>query len=298
MKHHEVHAQVCAYDDPDTPATVRSLLVDPGLPVRVTVLLQTNSPSLVDRVRDEGADIIHVKRQDTWTFGWARAMVAGRWLNEPWVCGFDSHTRVVEGWAAKLKEQSGLVPRKSVFTTYPSSLACDIGADGPFEVHPMILKPKDDQKWYNPGRPGFVAKRVADGPPQPARMWAGGFWWAPSDWQREVPVDPTLSYGRHELLTFIRSWTAGWDFWHPGIGIAAHRYGRQGRPMFWNDHPVVSKQLTKLNEERWAQLIRDKQVTAMGLGSVRTLEEWETWTGCSLADRSFVPDDEWRTTLN
>ena len=86
-------------------------------------------------------------------------------------------------------------------------------------------------KWPRSERPSFIGEVVEPGNPRPARGWAGGFWFAPAEWQRAVPPDPRIHYGSAEHPTAVRSWTNGWDLFHPGRPIVQHRYNHGDRTM-------------------------------------------------------------------
>ncbi|WP_425154841.1 GlcNAc-transferase family protein [Candidatus Palauibacter sp.] len=277
----DVHVQIPSLNDPETPKTVRSLLDRPGLAVRVTVILQSDDAALREAVVRAGADVRWVRLAKSRGCGWARVLAAAAWDGEPWVMGVDAHTLAEPGWAANLAREAEQVGR-GVLTTYPTNWGQP--------VRPTVMRLN---KWPRPERPSFIGQVVDPGSPSPSRAWAAGFWFAPAEWQREVPPDPAAHYGTAEHLTAVRTWTNGWDLFHPGVAIVQHRYSRGDRTMWWTDREGWHAPLAAA-QKLAAAVLAEGATGPYGLGTVRTLSEWEAWSGMRQSDQTFEPEDQWR----
>ena len=94
-----------------------------------------------------------------------------------------------------------------------------------------------------------------------------------------------------------RFWTHGFNFYSPCTTIAYHRWQRGYRPSFWDRD---SKRRTLREERRDAHRRQDvlrslERVESVlngssrgegwGLGTARTLKDYEMWSNVSIADR-------------
>ncbi|WP_425155490.1 GlcNAc-transferase family protein [Candidatus Palauibacter sp.] len=288
-----VFVSLASLADPDTAATVASLTEDPGLEVRVGICLQDDGAEIrgqLDELAGRGADIdvIQVPETGSRGMGWARASAQTLWDGEPWVLICDAHMRWSPGWAAALKEQSRMAGPRSVLTTYPPQLG--------EEFAPTSLQ---FRKWDESARPLYRGRvdRSGAGRPIPSRWLSGNLTFAPSAWMQQVPIDPWCYYGRFEWPLAIRSWTAGWDLWHPGVGVATHYYGRSGRPMHWDQAAWVSRR--RIADARCRSLLGPggRDLGVWGLGRERTLAQYLAWAGLDVETRTATPEPEWRAGL-
>lgn len=290
MSNFDVHLQIVSLDDPDTPETVASLLADPGMKVRVTVALDTEDDTLERLTREAGATVLRGSADNSKGLGVARAKTAADWQGEPWLCGTDAHMRAAPGWAALLREDAGKVG-KGVLSTY----AAHIGKPASATIMRIYA-------WKSPAFPSFHGTRVPDAEhPYPARSWANMMWFAPAQWQQEVPVDASQLWGSEEQSTAVRSWTRGWDLWHPSQHVMWHRSsmdgstdGKRTRRMWWTDRSNWYPPY-KASQDRATELLLGNVLPGKySIGTKRTIAEWEKWSGMEQATQTFVPEDEWR----
>lgn len=287
----QVHAQIPSLDDPDTAATVASILAAPGLPVRVTVALQTDDDGLAAEVRAAGAEVLRFSVAESRGLGWARAMAAAQWGDEPWVMICDAHSLFVPGWAVYLAETARTLGR-AVLTTYP------VGIGNPGRPTRMAL-----HSWTadRPARPRFFPQFIEPetGEPDPARSFAGGFSFAAAEWLQAVPHDPHLNYGAEEQTIAVRSWCAGWDLWHPGSHVAWHRYHTPGKPrdrrMWWDDRDAWAEAM-EASKRRAVEVLEGRADHAWAVRGPRSLAEWREWSGME-GPEAVTPEAEWRAAV-
>ena len=71
--------------------------------------------------------------------------------------------------------------------------------------------------------------------PVPARSLAGGFYFTLGRHCRDVPYDPSIYFSDENSMA-VRSFTHGYDLFHPHRHILWHHYGRESAPRHWMDH--------------------------------------------------------------
>jgi hypothetical protein len=126
-------------------------------------------------------------------------------------------------------------------------------------------------------------------------FWAGCFSFGLGSMIREVPYDPYCDYVffGEEISMAARLWTSGYDFYHPTIMYVYHMWERQ-RPTFWQNINNDSKKfLEKRGTERLQKLLGviysdSSIVPPYGLGSVRTLQDYENFIGINMSKKQLL----------
>jgi len=124
-----------------------------------------------------------------------------------------------------------------------------------------------------------------------ARTISGHFYFTLGKFIKEVPYDPDIYFGGYteETSLSIRAWTSGYDFFSPYRMVMWHEYTRSYRSKHWEDHGKES-QTKKTSGERdiyarnktrqlFGQEEHNIDLGPYGLGSVRTLHEYEIYGG-------------------
>jgi hypothetical protein len=123
--------------------------------------------------------------------------------------------------------------------------------------------------------------------PLRARFVSGGFLFASGSFVREVPYDPELYFLGEEASMTVRAFTHGYDLFHPCETIVWHDYVRKDAVKHWDDHTEANKIEMQWGERdlrskrKIRRLLLGQPVDAFGLGSVRTVEEFEEYAGLS-----------------
>ena len=308
----DVLACIASYEDPDTVRTIATMLEAPGATIRVALCLQSDDQELAKECgRFEQVDMIHVPRDAGRGACWPRALCQSMYEGEQWFFQCDSHMIFEPNWAADLIQQSSLVPEKSVLSSYAQA----IGDDTPNHTGVMHVYEwgKDDDPHYGDDGPhcsaGLWNLDDFHGHPLPARFWSAHMCWAPGSYVVDVPYDPQLYFSGEEFSMALRSWTNGYDLYHPAATICRHLYGDRrkvsDRLIHWEEDPEGSHKRDRLSKARVAKLYgwpQPEDVPAgdmgvYGLGTERTREEFEVWAGLDIANRKFIPDDDWRRSL-
>lgn len=282
----QVFVSIAAYDDWGLPATVCNLLLDPGLEVRVGVVLQTDDEKLIRVMRGMPCvDMLHIPKGVARGVSWSRALTQTLYEGEPWFAQFDAHMVDFDPqWAWALVRQSEQVGGKPVLTSRP------VPHDYQGDPAVAVLFPGNFDD-FGLGFDGALWK-VSDfnGSPIPARGLGGALVWAPGSFVEEVPSDPRV-YFNEEFSLVVRAWTSGYDLWHPAATVCKHDYS--GNPREWAADPEwVERHDATI--ARLSRLYAGEGLGAYGVGSVRSLSGFQEWSGINLEHRTAVPDSEWR----
>ena len=294
----DVFCSVVSYRDPAVVDTVRGLLADPGLRVRVGVVLQDDGAAIERRLRDlEHVDMITVPSRDARGASWARALSQSLYEGERWYYMADAHTQGHDpGWALELARQSDLVGPRAVLSTYEIGA----GTDRTGRATVMGLKRFDERDGLR--GPGII-RRLAwfSGRPAPARRLSAHHLWAPGQWVEDVPIDPRIYFGAEEQTLALRSWTHGYDLFHPCKSLCMHLYRVEGGhkpPRHAQDHPNWPE-LRKRSDRRMATLYgwATGDLGVYGLGSVRSRQDFEQWAGVDFRARTYTDEAAWRSLM-
>lgn len=284
----DVFCSVASFRDPNVVTTCESLIADPGLPLRVVVLLQDSDTGVRAALDRLGVEVVQVEWRVARGAGWARAVIQSFWAGEPWFYMCDAHMDFVAGWAAALAEQSALVPEKSILSSYVH------GAHQTIRQAATVMNVRTfDRQGGIRGPAGFREMSV----PEKARRVSNHHFWAPGRWCDDVPMDPRIYFGAEEQTLALRSWTHGYDLWHPAVPLARHTYQRDdGRVTHWRANRTTWGALRRESNRRMAIAYgwASGDLGNYGLGRDRTRSEFEAYAGVDFSTTTHATDDEWR----
>ena len=129
--------------------------------------------------------------------------------------------------------------------------------------------------------------------PIPSRFLSAHFIFTLGQWCNEVKYDPNYYFHGEEISLAVRSFTCGYDLFHPHKVIAWHEYTRKGRKKQWDDDPnwveknnVAHKRNRILfgMEAGCTECMR-KSVKDYSFGTERTLEDYEKFSGLKFSNR-------------
>ena len=224
---------------------------------------------------------------------WARAQAQGLYRGEDYVLQLDSHHRFEPGWDETLIEmmrQTG--SEKPMITGYASGYDA---INGKHAAVPLVirLRPFNEDgsiMFYGCSMSGWE-KRTA---PMKARIASGHFMFTLGKHCLEVPWDPDLYFLGEEIVMAARSFTHGFDMFHPHKVVIWHQYGRDGRVKIWDDKPAMHHERDKVSKERVLKLMgmedNAHDLGRYGLGTERTLREFEEYVGIDFARRLIHQD--------
>jgi hypothetical protein len=138
---------------------------------------------------------------------------------------------------------------------------------------------------------------VEDAPkkPIPGVFCSACFLLAPSAVIREVPYDPNLYFLGEEITLAVRLWTHGWDLFYPNITVLYTNWDRKYRKTHFEDHRDWGS-LNRRSHQRVHYLLNGElptdsaalqDIENYGLGSVRTLEQYQRYSGVDFRKTTF-----------
>src|ERR1051325_2855164 len=138
---------------------------------------------------------------------------------------------------------------------------------------------------------------IENAPKKPIRgvFCSGCFLFAPAAVIREVPYDPNLYFLGEEITLAVRLWTHGWDLFYPNMPVLYTNWDRKYRKTHFEDHRDWGA-LNRRSHERVHYLLTGKEPTDpaalkdienFGLGSARTLEEYQRFSGVNFHKKIF-----------
>jgi glycosyltransferase involved in cell wall biosynthesis len=288
-----IFVNVACYRDPECVPTITDMFQKARYPdqINVAVVLQAMpSDGIViphDRVRT-----CHVPATRSRGACWARSLGYQLWQGEEHVLQIDSHMRFAPDWDVRMLAQLAACPSpKPLLTTYPPAYE---PPNDLISQRPAYLA----AKMFNDR--GILLQQALMEPtpltPKPTAFVAAGFLFGSSAWIREVPYDPDLYFHGEETTLAVRLWTSGWDFFGPTDAIIWHQYSKIVRSLHWEDnrqwHEIEAVSLARMRH----LLGMDPEpsdtpvdLTGFGLGSVRTLEQYQQMSGIDFRARTIAP---------
>jgi hypothetical protein len=139
--------------------------------------------------------------------------------------------------------------------------------------------------------------------PIPARFVSGHFFFTIGKHCEEYKYDPNIYFAGDEISLSIRSFTLGYDLFHPHKTVIWHEYTREGRTKHWSDHDQKLKEQGETELTWWERDVASKRrlrhmlqeenngidLTIYGLGTVRTHREYELYAGIHFKNRKLHP---------
>jgi Glycosyltransferase (GlcNAc) len=286
---HLIFVSIAAYRDPQLVPTMEDCIAKARQPERLRFGICWQHDPKEDTLpfrNDDCFRIIAVDWRESKGVCWARSEVMKLWRGEDWFLQVDSHCRFAWDWDAKLLDEMGQTESaKPILSTYASPFTPggdEVLVDGPLQMgfqgfteHGIpYMKPLAISDWQNLKRP------------RRARFLSAGFLFAEGVFVEEIGYDPELYFLGEEAAMTLRAFTSGYDLFHPQETIVWHDYGRPTAPKHWGDHVEDQAlrpwhELDSRGKEKVRRLLAGQPVESYGLGSTRSLEEYEAYAGLS-----------------
>ena len=269
--------------------------------------------------RDPRVDIIDVPYQESRGVCWARNSIQRRYGGQTYTLQIDGHHRFAPLWDRTLIDMLEQLRRggvaKPIISGYapsfepwndPNGRSSSVWGTGfdRFQPHGVVFM-----------RP-FTLPMPAPSP-VPARFWSAHFSFTIGAFNEEVLIDPSGYFHSEEIVMGVRAWTHGYDIFTPHETVIWHEPTRRGRTCHWDDHPDWtdhhSRAVTSYRRQFGVDGTPQTRVADYGFGKVRSLREYERFSGLDFACRGVQPhtvahgvppdpshdasDDEWRASL-
>jgi hypothetical protein len=295
-----IFVQIASYRDPQLIPTIKDLLCKATYPEQLSICIcrqyhPDDGFDNLDMFRDDPRfRIIDVVYNQSQGVCWARHCIQGYYANESYTLQIDSHSRFATGWDKAMINMIESLQAKGItkplLTGYPAAFDPEDEAITSYTSPPlqMILShfsaegiPMCDAVPI----PGWESLQE----PVPARFYSAGFCFTLGAFCREVRHDPEIYFIGEEISIAIRAFTNGYDLFHPHRMLVWHQYNRSSSSKHWNDHKTWVENNNKSLQKVVALLGSakpEKSDREFGIGTSRTVQDYETYSGIDLVSGS------------
>ena len=286
-----IFVSIASYRDLQLVPTITDLLGKAKYPerVRLGICWQHGEETLPATYwTDERFRILDVPWRESRGACWARAEIMNLWQGEAWLLQVDSHCRFKAEWDEYLLHCArGFASPSVVLSTYATAFVP--GEREYLEEAPQQIALAG---FTAEGIPHMKPLGMRNGQrPRRARFLSAGFLFAPGSFVQDVPYDPELYFLGEEITMTLRAFTSGYDLYHPAESVVWHDYVRRHAVKHWEDHTEEAKpgagwSVQDLQSKaRVARLLSGEALLEFGLGTARTLPEYEEYAGISFKTR-------------
>ncbi len=310
-----IFVQIASYRDTECKHTIEDLFRRASAPERIFVGLNwqyadedADYPFFQDRDYADRIRVIRNSYSEAKGVCWARSVAQSLYRGEDFLFQIDAHMRFEQDWDITLidmhRELCERGHPKPVLTLYPPGYFLDrdereqeLKKAVPYAIDGIVIFRRTQHTVPVDGRP-FVTPCLA-----------AGFLFASGKCIEEIPYDPFLYFFGEEMSLAVRFWTHGWETFNPGKIVAYHLYARHidkesgevRRIREGNRHGRENPSAQLLSAKaraRFRHLLQielscDQEVTQdiaqYGLGTVRTLHQYEQFSGFSFKSLRVRP---------
>jgi hypothetical protein len=301
MGNQKIFIQIASYRDPQLVPTIKDCLNNAKYPENLvfSIAWQHSVDDVWDNLYefkdDERFKIIDIDYRESKGACWARNLLQQKYDDEEYTLQLDSHHRFIKDWDEELitmlKGLQDLGYRKPLLTGYIPSF------DPENDPQSRIQQPwKMNFDRFIPEGAVFFLPATIDNhqtldQPIPARFYSAHFCFTLGSFVFEVPHDPEYYFHGEEISIAVRSYTWGYDLFHPHKVIAWHEYTRKGRTKHWDDDKTWSHKNndSHLRNRKLFEMDDYKKDIDFGIydfGTIRTLEDYERYSGISFKKRA------------
>jgi hypothetical protein len=295
-----IFVQIASYRDPQLIPTIKDMLDKAKYPenLRLGIARQFHPDDKFDDLseyeNDERFRILNIPYTESTGVCWARNQVQQLYSGETYTLQLDSHMRFEPNWDETLIDMlKGLQEdgyKKPLLTGYVSSFDPENDPEGRVtEPWRMVF----DR--FTPEGVVFFLPEVIPGwqelqKPIPSRFYSAHFCFTLGEFSVEVQHDPEYYFHGEEISIAVRSYTHGYDLFHPHRIVIYHEYTRKNRTKQWDDDKEWYKKNDKSHEKNRKVLGIDgekyKGKLKYGFGTERTIKDYEKYSGILFNKRS------------
>lgn len=299
----KIFVSIASYRDPQLVPTLKDLISKAKNPedLRFSIAWQHSLEDVWDNLEEFEEDprfnIIDIPYNESNGACWARSVLQQNYNGEEYYLQLDSHHRFIENWdieCIKMIEQLREAGHeKPLLTSYIPSFNPE---NDPTE--------RTQEPWWMtfdrfiPEGAVFFLPATIPGwkemtKPVPSRFLSAHFIFTLGKWCQEVPYDPELYFHGEEISLAARSYTWGYDLFHPHKIVAWHEYTRKGRTKHWDDNTDWGEKNQKAHKrnrilfgmEPGCTPCQRNQLGIYAFGKERSLQDYEKYSGLKFETR-------------
>lgn len=306
MSNRKIFVQIASYRDPELLPTIRDCIAKAAKPELLTFGIcwqRDENETMAEFATDPRFTILDIPWQQSKGLCWARSLIQPMWKGEEYTLQLDSHHRFLQNWDEELIEMMKLTGSpKPIVGSYAGMYSPKenklLNVD-PYKMVPSNFTEGGTILFYPHSIAGWENLKK----PIRARFVSGHYFFTIGQHCQEYKYDPNIYFAGDEISLSIRSFTLGYDLFHPHKTIIWHEYTREGRTKHWSDHDQKLKEqgLTELtwyerdvaSKRRLRHMLREEDngidLGIYGLGPVRTHRDYELYAGIDFAKRKLHP---------
>lgn len=300
-----IFVQIASYRDPELLPTIRDCIKNAKHPELLTFGIcwqhaaEDTWDDLSEFKNDERFRIYDINWTESKGLGWARQITQQLYNGEQFTLQLDSHHRFIHNWDTELLEmmkQTG--SDKPILTTYgaPYTPGKSLVDPGPYIMVGTKFSSYGTILFYPHMMPNFSVLTK----PVPARFVSGHFFFTLGIHCIEYKYDPEIYFAGDEISLSIRSFTLGYDIFHPHKTVVWHEYTREGRKKHWDDFngketgKPLWHELDGSSKRKLRHLLQEEDnnidLGNFGLGNVRSHSDYELYAGINFKLRLLHQD--------
>ena len=300
----KIFVQIASYRDAELLKTLRDLRSKSSGQNHITIGLcwqKDHTESIGEFSNDSDVRVLSVDWQHSKGLGWARSEIQKMYNGEDYTLQLDSHHRFAKDWDSQLIAMYNSVldtSSKPLLTSYAAGYDPDndqLHGDAPCCILPHDFK-KSGTIWFNPT---MIPEYMMLSRPIRARFVSGHYFFTSGKHCEEYKYDPELYFAGDEIALSVRSYTMGYDLYHPHINVVWHYYGRHDKCKHWGDHNEKNKQDGQVEKTWMERDVFSKQkirqllgqdnyninLGEYGLGNIRSLHDYELYSGIDFKNK-------------
>ena len=294
-----IFISIASYRDPQLLPTIRDCIKNAKHPenLRFGIAWQKDeSESLEEFANDKRFRVLAIPFKESQGTCWARNKIQSLYKKEKYHLQLDSHHRFSPDWDEKcigmIKQLQKKGHKKPLLTAYISSFDPDNDPQARINI-PWKM---NFDRFIPEGAVFFLPASIDEykelNCPVPARFVSAHFIFTLGKWIEEVPYDPYYYFHGEEINLAVRSYTWGYDLFHPHIVVMWHEYTRKGRTKHWDDVPLWGEMNNKshLGNRKLFEMDNEKKDIDFGVydfGKARTLRDYERYSGLCFKRRAI-----------
>lgn len=248
---------------------------------------------------------VHIDPVESRGVCWARSIACSLYQGESYFFQIDSHMLFEPAWDEQLLQawhDLKRVSHKPIISTYPYGFEFEEGKAvvkiAVSQETTLVLRPQPESALCEASATlSFRAEHVFVREHVLGSHVAGGFLFAHGDFIDEIPYDPRLYFHGEEQSIALRSFTHGWDIYHPHRIPLYHLYkmphtaheNHHWHPKWDMQRDIKFSVLTDLANERLKDLVYQRRdLGSFGLGRERSVDDFAKRSGINYASQIII----------
>ena len=299
----KIFVQIASYRDPQLVSTLKDMIANAKRPknLRFGIARQFNPEDKFDDLTEYKNDkrfrILDIPFEESKGVCWARNLTQQVYEGEEYTMQIDSHMRFAPNWDDEMikmvKQLQKKGHKKPLLTGYVSSFDPENDPAGrvqePWRMVFDRFIPEGAVFFLPETIPGWRDMKE----PVTARFYSAHYAFTLGQFSTEVQHNPEYYFHGEEISLAVRSYTWGYDLFHPHKVIAWHEYTRKGRTKQWDDDKEWVNKNNHCHKRNRALFAVDGECRCefnfgpYDFGTERTLFQYEAYAGIRFRDRSI-----------